>query len=79
MFCVVYILLIWFLLEYPTERLMRLYIFINLYINVFLGVEGRSCFKRNSVEILVEFQVLEYFLKFRVYDRSGWVPIFQTG
>ena len=37
MSCMVYILLIWFLLEYPTEGLIRLYIFINLYINIFLG------------------------------------------
>ena len=33
----VYILLIWFMSEYPTKGLMRFYIFINFYINVFLG------------------------------------------
>ena len=37
MSCMVYILLIWFLPEYPSEGLMRLYIFISLYINVILG------------------------------------------
>ena len=35
------------------------------------------CFKRNSVEILVKFQVLEYFLRFRVHDRSGEFPFFK--
>ena len=33
----IYILLIWFLPEYPSKGLMRLYIFISLYINVFFG------------------------------------------
>ena len=48
-------------------------------INYFSWAEGRSYFKRNSAEISVEFQILEYFLKFRVRDRLGRVPVFQTG
>ena len=35
----IYILLIWFLPEYPSKGLMRLQIFIRLYINIFLGQE----------------------------------------
>ena len=45
---------------------------------VFFLAGGRSFFKRNSVEISIEFLVLEYFLKFRSFDRSGWVFVFQT-
>ena len=56
------------LLEYPIEGLLRL---LLLWINYFSWAGGRPCFKRNSVEISVKFQVLEYFFKFRVHDRSG--------
>ena len=56
---------------------MRLYIYKFVY-KCFSWVGSRLCFKRNSVEILVEFQMLEYFLKFRVHDRSGWVSVFSN-
>ena len=78
MSCMVYILLIWFLHEYPTKGLMRLYIYKFVY-KCFSWAGGRPCFKRNSIEILVIFQVLEYFLKFRVHDKSGWISVFSNG
>ena len=46
---------------------------------VFFLAGCRSFFKQNSIEISVEFLKLEYFLKFRSLDKSGWVSIFQTG
>ena len=53
------------LLEYPIEGLLRL---LLLWIKLFFWVRGRPCFKWYSVKISVEFQVLEYFLKFKVYN-----------
>ena len=55
------------LLEYHTEGLMKL---LLLCIIVFLG-RGSPCFKWNSAEISVEFQVLVHFLKSRIHDKLG--------
>ena len=44
---------------------------LSLYKIAFAWAGGRPCFKWNSDEISVEFQVLEYFLKFKVHDKSG--------
>ena len=51
-------------------------IFIEI---VFFLAGGRLFFKWNSAKISVEFLELEYFLKFRSFDRSGWVIAFYTG
>ena len=40
---------------------------------------GKTFFKRNSTEILIEFLELKYFLKFRSYDRSGKVSVYLNG
>ena len=61
MSCMVYTLLIWFLLEYPIEGLMRFYIY-KFICKCFSWVKGRSYFRQNSVDFFVEFQVLENFL-----------------
>ena len=67
-----YILLIWFLPEYPSEGLMRLYIYIyNFVYKCYSWAGGMPCFKQNSAEISIKFQVLEYFLKFKAHDGSG--------
>ena len=46
---------------------------LSLYKIIFAWAGGSPCFKWNSAKISVEFQVFEYFLKFRVHDRSGWI------
>ena len=40
---------------------------------------GRSYYKRNSTEFLIEFQILGKFRKFCTSNRLGWSSIFQTG
>ena len=48
----------------------------TLYINYFSWARGSSNFKRNSIEISVEYLGLEYSLKFWSHDRSDWVSFF---
>ena len=59
--CMVYTFLIWFLPEYPTEELMRFYIY-KFVCKYFSWAGVRPCFKQKSVKISIEFEMLEYFL-----------------
>ena len=41
--------------------------------------QGVGLNKRNSVEFLVKFQWLGKFIKFSLFNRLGWGPVFQIG
>ena len=61
------------MLEYPTEGLLEIVIVVSKYFSL---VRGSPCYKRDSAEISVEFQVLAYFLKIRIPDVLrvfGWI------
>ena len=49
---------------------------VKNFVNCFSWVEGSPNFKRNSIEILVEYLELEYFLKCWNHVMSDWVSIF---
>ena len=74
--CMVYTFLIWFLSEYPIEGLMRFYIY-KFICKCFSWVGGRSYIRWNFVEFLVEFQVLENFLRFNISIRFGFSFFFK--
>ena len=48
----------------------------NVCRDCFSLVGGRSYYKRNSTEFLIEFQVLEEFSKFSTFNKLGWDLIF---
>ena len=47
------------------------------YYKCFFLVRGRSHYKRNSAEFLVEFQWLGKHTKFSLFNRLGWGPVFK--